>query len=44
MTRIAERFNVSGDYLAQVRTPLNVPRPEPGYWTSRLRSETDFRL
>lgn len=32
MTRIAERFGVSGSYLARVCTLLNVPRPERGYW------------
>lgn len=32
MTRIAERFHVSGSYLARVCTLLNVPRPERGYW------------
>jgi hypothetical protein len=32
MTRIAERFEVSGSYLARVCTLLNVPRPERGYW------------
>lgn len=33
MTRIAERFGVSGSYLARVCTLLNVPRPERGYWS-----------
>ena len=32
MTRIAERFGVSGSYLARICTLLNVPRPERGYW------------
>lgn len=32
MIRIAERFQVSGSYLARVCTLLNVPRPERGYW------------
>lgn len=32
MIRIAERFDVSGSYLARVCTQLNVPRPERGYW------------
>ena len=32
MTRIAERFEVSGSYLARVCILLNVPRPERGYW------------
>ena len=30
--KIAERFDVSGSYLARVCTLLNVPRPERGYW------------
>ena len=32
MTKIGERFGVSGSYLARVCTLLNVPRPERGYW------------
>lgn len=32
MTKIAERFDVSGSYLARVCRLLNVPRPERGYW------------
>ena len=32
MVKIAERFGVSGGYLARVCTLLNVPRPERGYW------------
>jgi len=32
MTRIAERFGVSGSYMARVCTVLNIPRPERGYW------------
>ncbi|MGQ0589422.1 MAG: hypothetical protein ACT4N8_07815 [Sphingosinicella sp.] len=32
MTEIAQRFDVSGSYLARVCTLLNVPRPERGYW------------
>jgi hypothetical protein len=32
MTSIAERFSVSGSYLARVCARLNVPRPERGYW------------
>jgi hypothetical protein len=32
MIRIAERFDVSGSYLARICTLLNVPRPERGYW------------
>lgn len=32
MTKIGERFGVSGSYLARICTLLNVPRPERGYW------------
>lgn len=32
MTKIAERFDVSGSYLARVCTLFDVPRPERGYW------------
>lgn len=32
MTKLAERFEVSGSYLARICTLLNVPRPERGYW------------
>jgi hypothetical protein len=32
MTKLAERFDVSGSYLARVCTVLNVPRPERGHW------------
>lgn len=32
MIKIAERFDVSGSYLARICTLLNVPRPERGYW------------
>ena len=32
MTKIAEKFEVSGTYLARVCTVLRVPRPERGYW------------
>lgn len=32
MTKVAERFDVSGSYLARICTLLNVPRPERGYW------------
>ncbi|RUW57014.1 hypothetical protein [Mesorhizobium sp. M8A.F.Ca.ET.021.01.1.1] len=33
MTKVAQRFEVSGSYLARVCTVLNVPRPERGYWS-----------
>lgn len=32
MTKVAEKFEVSGSYLARVCTELRVPRPERGYW------------
>jgi hypothetical protein len=32
MTKLAERFGVSGSYLARVCTNLNVPRPHRGHW------------
>jgi hypothetical protein len=32
MTKIADRLDVSGSYLARVCTLLNIPRPERGYW------------
>lgn len=32
MSRLAERFEVSGSYLARVCTSLNVPRRGRGYW------------
>lgn len=32
MTKVAERYGVSGSYLARVCGYLKVPRPERGYW------------
>jgi hypothetical protein len=32
MIKVAEKFDVSGSYLARVCTALRVPRPERGYW------------
>ena len=32
MTKVAEKFLVSGSYMARVCSVLNVPRPERGYW------------
>ena len=32
MTKVAERFKVSGSYMARVCSVLRVPRPERGYW------------
>lgn len=32
MTKVGERFGVSGSYMTRVCTLLNVPRPPMGYW------------
>ncbi|MBP8214169.1 MAG: hypothetical protein KAX66_01805 [Propionivibrio sp.] len=32
MIKVAEKFEVSGSYLARVCAELRVPRPERGYW------------
>src|SRR5262249_43922351 len=32
MVNVAEKFKVSGSYMARVCATLNVPRPERGYW------------
>lgn len=32
MTKVADRYGVSGSYLARICAVLNVPRPERGYW------------
>ena len=32
MSKVAQKFDVSGSYLARVCTALRVPRPERGYW------------
>lgn len=32
MIKVADKFDVSGSYLARVCTALRVPRPERGYW------------
>ena len=32
MTKVAEKFSVSGSYMARVCSVLNVPHPERGYW------------
>jgi hypothetical protein len=32
MTKVAERFDVSGSYMARVCAALNVPRPRRGHW------------
>jgi hypothetical protein len=39
MTRVAERFGVSGSYMARVCELMNVPRPERGYWAKLAKSE-----
>lgn len=35
MTKIAERYKVSGSYMARVCTFLDVPRPPVGYWAKQ---------
>lgn len=35
MTKVAEKFKVSGSYMARVCSMLRVPRPERGYWARR---------
>jgi hypothetical protein len=32
MVKVAEKFKVSGSYMARICTNLNIPRPERGYW------------
>jgi len=32
MVKVAEKFKVSGSYMARVCANLNVPRPDRGYW------------
>jgi Asp-tRNA(Asn)/Glu-tRNA(Gln) amidotransferase C subunit len=32
MVKVAEKFNVSGSYMARICSILHVPRPERGYW------------
>ncbi|WP_224984220.1 hypothetical protein [Geomonas agri] len=32
MTKVAERYDVSGSFLARICTRLRVPRPARGYW------------
>ena len=32
MVKVAEKFTVSGSYMARVCSALHVPRPERGYW------------
>ena len=35
MVRVAEKFKVSGSYMARVCSTLLVPRPERGYWAKQ---------
>ncbi|MGE0871402.1 MAG: hypothetical protein AB7P03_22770 [Kofleriaceae bacterium] len=35
MTTVAARYSVSSNYLAQICTRLNVPKPSRGYWAQR---------
>jgi hypothetical protein len=32
MTKVAEKFEVSGNYMARICEELGVPRPQRGYW------------
>lgn len=32
MLKVAEKFKVSGSYMARVCSTLHLPRPERGYW------------
>ena len=32
MTKVGEKFKLSGSYMARVCSTLRVPRPERGYW------------
>ncbi len=32
MTKVGEKFKLSGSYMARVCATLRVPRPERGYW------------
>ena len=41
MTKVAQQFKVSGSYMARVRSFLQVPRPERGYW-AKLAVGKDF--
>ena len=39
MTRLANRLEVSSNYLARVCEALNVPHPPRGYWARRAAGE-----
>ncbi len=43
MIRAAEKFEVSGSYLARVCTELRVPRPERGYWAKLAVGQSPLR-
>lgn len=43
MIRVAEKFEVSGSYLARVCTELRVPRPERGYWAKLAVGQSPLR-
>lgn len=44
MTKAAEKFSVSGSYLARVCTALRVPRPQTGYWSKLEVGKAPARL
>ncbi|HEY7810895.1 MAG TPA: hypothetical protein VIA98_10990 [Allosphingosinicella sp.] len=44
MTKIAERFDVSGSYLARICSLLNVPRPERGHWAKLAHGKSSPQL
>jgi hypothetical protein len=43
MIKAAEKFSVSGSYMARVCSILNVPRPERGYWAKLEVGKTSAR-
>lgn len=43
MTKIAERYKVSGSYMARVCTILDVPRPPVGYWAKQAFGKAPAR-
>jgi hypothetical protein len=43
MIKLAERFEVSGSYLARVCDSLRVPRPDRGYWAKKEAGKTPPR-
>jgi hypothetical protein len=44
MVKVAEKFSVSGSYMARVCSVLNVPRPERGYWAKLEAGKAPARL